>query len=136
METPGMLEDLLKQSRPGVNPELEDMVAKLMMGSGSSPQRATNAVQAPAPAPSALGTGAQAPAAPAGGTAPMAPEEANLTYQALIRKGVPPQIAQQAIANPQLLRDLLGQLYRGAGPQEQPPALASGTPGRMSAPGV
>lgn len=129
-----MLDQLLKQAQPGVNPELEEMVAKLMIGSGSSPQRAQQAV-APQPAPpSALGTGAQTPAAPAGGAAPMVPEEANLTYQALIRKGVPPQLAQQALANPQLLRDLLMQLYRGTGPQEQPPALAGGVQGRMSPP--
>lgn len=128
-----MLDDILKQAQPGINPELESMIARLMQGSGSSPQRAAAATAPQAPPPSALGTGAATPAAPAGGAEPMLPEEANLTYQALIRKGVPPQVAQQAIANPQMLRDLLGQLYRGAGPQEQPPALAS-MPGRMSAP--
>src|SRR5688572_6961914 len=131
-----MLEDILKQAKPGVNPQLEEMVAKLMMGSGSSPQRAQAATQPQAAPQSTLGTGAQMPSAPAGGAQPMAPEEANLTYQALIKRGVPPQVAQQAIANPQMLRDLLTQIYRGTGPQEQPPALASGVPGRMSAPGV
>lgn len=129
-----MLNDFLKQAQPGVNPELEQMVARLMMGSGSSPQRAAESAQAPAPPPTALGTGAQGVSAPAGGNPPMAPEEANLTYQTLIKRGVPPQIAQQAIANPQLLRDLLTQLYSQTGPQEQPAALASGVPGRMSPP--
>lgn len=134
-----MLEDILKQAQPGVNPQLEAMITKLMQGSGSTPGQAASGVagmQSQGVSPGTMATGAVAPPSSPGGAQPMAPEEANLTYQALIKKGVPPQVAQQAIANPQMLRELLAQLYKGGGgvgPQEavQGPGAA---PSRVSAP--
>jgi hypothetical protein len=131
-----MLDELLKQSQPGVNPKLEDMIARLMVNGGATPGQTASGVQGlqGQQAPSTLGTGAAGVPAPAGAAQPMAPEEANLTYQALIRKGVPPQLAQQALANPKLLRDLLTQIYRQPGPQEAPQMLNGGVPARPTAP--
>lgn len=130
------LDDILKQAQPGINPQLEDMIAKLMVSGGASPGMAKAGIQGMGQPTqqTALGTGAQVPAGQPGAAEAMAPEEANMTYQALLRRGVPPQIAQQAIANPKLLRDLLSQIYKQTGPQEQPQMLASGQPNRMSAP--
>lgn len=131
-----MLDELLKQSQPGVNPELEDLISKLMLSGGATPGQTESGTKSLQPqlAQSTLGTGAAGTMAPAGATPPMDAQAANQTYQVLISKGVPPQLAQQALANPQLLRDLLTQIYRQTGPQEQPTALASGTRGRMSSP--
>lgn len=128
-----MLNDLLKQSQPGVNPELESMIAKLMQGSGSSPERAMGAVSQSPQEPGAAGTGAATVPAPAGAAQAMGGQESNQTYQVLVARGVPPEVAQQAIGNPAMLRALLQQLYSQSGPQEAPP-MQPGANSRMSAP--
>lgn len=132
------LDDLLKQANPGVNPELEAMISRLMLGAGSSADRAAKATAPTAPAPGTLGTGA-AGAPPAGaGAAPMPPqipEAANQTYMVLVKQGVPPEIAKQAIANPALLRQLLAKLYSQSGPQELPQQMdSSAAAARQSSP--
>jgi len=131
-----MLDDLLKQSQPGVNPKLEEVITSLMRSGGASPGQTQSGVQSlqGQGQPQTMGAGGAGVQPQAGGTPAMGPEEANLTYQALIRKGVPPQIAQQALANPQMLKDLLMQIYKQTGPQEAPAAMASSQPGRQSAP--
>jgi hypothetical protein len=157
-----MLEQILQQAKPGVNPELEAMISKLMMGSGATPGEAqggvAGAMRQPLPQ-SALGTGVQpqgaAPGSPLPGAAPgampggqgqqMPPEQANRTYQVLVSQGVPPQLAKEAIGNPALLRDILRQLQGGQdqeqgqgqppiGPQEQP-QMVQGNNNRMTPPG-
>lgn len=154
-----MLEQILEQAKPGVNPELESMISRLMLGSGSSPAQAQGgpaaAMRQPLPQ-SALGTGVQpqgaAPGSPLPGAAPgsmpggqapqMPPEQANRTYQVLVSQGVPPQLAKEAIGNPALLRDILRQLQGsenqgqapGQGPQEQPQMVPGGN-NRMTPPG-
>jgi hypothetical protein len=154
-----MLEQMLQQSQPGVNPELEEMISKLMMGSGgaagASQGGAAGAMRQPLPQ-SALGAGGQqqgaapgsplpgaAPGAMPGGQAPQAgPDQGNRTYQVLVSQGVPPQLAKEAINNPALLRDILRQLQGGqnqggqppAGPQEQPQMVQGGN-NRMTPPG-
>ena len=122
-----MLEDILQQSRPGVNPQLEEMISKLMMGgAGQEKPGASMPMRQPLPQ-SALG-------APSGGQAgASAQDQANQTYQILIQQGVPPKLAQQAIADPALLQDILRQLQGGGGPQEQPQMMPSGN-SRMSPP--
>lgn len=129
-----MLDDLLKQAQPGINPELEQMISKLMLAGGASSGQAASGVKglSPQPQPSNLGIESSTP--PAMGAAPQGGVQDNQTYQILVKKGVPPEIAQQAMNNPQLLKDLLAQVYRQAGPTEAPPALASSQPNRMSAP--
>ncbi len=160
-----MLEQILQQSQPGVNPELEAMISKLMMGSGSTPAQAqagpAQAMRQPLPQ-SALGTGAQpqgsAPGSPLPGAAPgaipggqppqMPPEQANRTYQVLVSQGVPPQLAKEAMGNPALLRDILRQLQGGQNQQQGPspqgpqgqgpqgqPQMVQGANHRMTPPG-
>lgn len=66
-----------------------------------------------------------APSQP-GASGPMAPEQANLTYQMLIKAGVPPEIAKQAISEPKFLQEILMQMQKqqlGA-----PPAQPQGGP--------
>lgn len=138
---PGMLDQLLQQSSPGINPELEKMIANLMLGAGNSPGRAQGSAAAasrmPLPQQSPLGlqrpTGGQAPeqGGLGGGEAPAA---ANETYQILIQAGVPPELALQAIGNPQLMQTLIMQIQGGMGPQEAPIMQTSGTPAAPSAP--
>lgn len=48
----------------------------------------------------------------------MPPEQANLTYQMLVKAGVPPEIAKQAIGEPKFLQEILKQL---ASQQQQQP---------------
>ena len=134
-----MLDDILKQSQPGVNPQLEEMVAKMLSASGmAGPQAAAASGQDAAP-PGGLGAG---PTAAPGGGLPMggmppstgmpgsgaqAPDASNETYKVLISKGVPPDLARQALGNPEILKQLLAQLFQQQqqpmqqqlGPQEQ-----------------
>lgn len=136
-----MLDDVLKRAQPGVNPQLEQMITTMMMNAGASPGQTQSGVKSLGgpQTQSTMGTGVPGAATQAGATPPMAPQEANQTLQILISKGVPPALAQQAIANPQLLKELLAQIFKQGGPTgptEAPQAMASGTPNRVSAPSL
>lgn len=135
-----MLDELLRSQSMGagdeVNPELEQMLSRVQqfqgpMGQQGGPTPAGMTPQMPGPrgVPTQQGT----PAAPtqAGMAQPMAPEQANMTYQMLVKAGVPPEIAKQAIAEPkflqEILRELQSQRQLGAPPQSRPQA-GQGTP--------
>lgn len=61
--------------------------------------------------------------------------ESNETFRVLVSRGVPPEIAKQALANPEILKQLLAKLFQGQqGAQEQPQMAPSPTPNRQSAP--
>ena len=128
---PGMLDQLLKQSQPGINPQLEEMISRLMLGSGSGPVQAQGSAAQAARMPlpqSNLGVG--------GGQQMPGQGEGNETYKILINAGVPPELARQALDNPQLMQTLIMQIQKGVGPQEAPPMQTSGTPARPSAPPI
>jgi hypothetical protein len=130
-----MLDDVLKQAQPGVNPQLEEMITTLMRNGGASPgqtQSGVQGLQGPR-MQGTMATGVPGAAGQPGATPPMDPAEANQTLRILIQKGVPPAVAQQAIQNPAMLKELLAQIFKQSGPQEQPQAMAS-SPGRVSAP--
>jgi hypothetical protein len=119
-----MLDDILKQSQPGVNPQLEDMVAKMLSGSGMAGPQASAAAQGMGPA--ALGAPPApggAPGMPAGGGG-MAGPEGNETFRVLVSRGVPPEMAKQALTNPEMLRQILAQLFKGQQGAPSEPQMA------------
>jgi len=135
---------------PGINPELEQMLTRI-----SALQQAGGAGKSPVPAPGvggpgggmppALGAGGGLPGIAAGaptsqGTPmapnrpgeqqPMQPQQANMTYQALIKAGVPPQIAQQALGNPKFLQEILASISKQGGQSAIPaPQAVAGVRG-------
>lgn len=111
------LEELLTSQNspgaPGVNPELEQMLGRLKQL--QSPTQGPGGGMPPAPQPGSVQgtpTAQGTPSMPqqAGSAAPMPPEQANMTYQMLVKAGVPPEIAKQAIAEPKFLQEILKQL--------------------------
>jgi hypothetical protein len=139
-----MLDDILKQSQPGVNPQLEEMVAKMLSASGMAGPQAAQASGQQAPPSGGLGAlpapgpgGVGIPGMPGSGA--QAPDESNETYKVLISKGVPPEIARQALGNPEILKQILAKLFQAQqgpamlGPQEQPQMQPSGN-NRQSSP--
>lgn len=136
-----MLDDVLKNAQPGVNPQLEDMVAKMLAGSGMAGPQAASAAGRLSPGASPLGVGPAPaggmPPAPAGGAAPQGQPgpQGNETFKVLVARGVPPQLAAQAISNPQLLRQLLAKLFQGQqGADQQPQAAPEPDPNSQPAP--
>lgn len=137
-----VLADILKQSQPGVNPQLEEMVAKMLAGSGmAGPQASAAAGSAALSAPGAMGAASGGGGLPLGAPSPGAvPQsggqpgpESNETFRVLVSKGVPPEIAKQAIGNPELMKQLLAKLFQGQqGPQQQ--MAPSPNPDPQSAP--
>jgi hypothetical protein len=94
----------MKQARPGV----KELVARMLAGSGITPQQPAG--------PSGLDSSVAGPGgnAPVRGIPQTAPEtQPSETYRVLVSRGVPPEIAQQAIGNPPLLRQLLIGLQQG-----------------------
>lgn len=130
-----MLDELLRSggadggAMGAADPQVEQLLGRLssvqnaVRGPGGQPQGAPQPGMMQGPATS-QGT-PMAPSQP-GASGPMAPEQANLTYQMLIKAGVPPEIAKQAIAEPKFLQEILMQMQKqqlGA-----PPAQPQGGP--------
>jgi hypothetical protein len=136
----GMLDDLLKQAQPGVNPQLEATITRLMQASGASPGQISSGVQGLQGQPAGPVAGAAGTSAPPGQAAPdvgsaQQNPQANATYRALIQAGVPAAVAMQAMQDPKLLQSILAQMSQKTGPQEQGPmAPSAASPSRMSAP--
>jgi hypothetical protein len=106
----------LKQSQPGVNPQLEELVARMLAGSGIAQQTQ--------PGPSGLDGSISGPGgnAPVRGIQQTEPEaQPSQTLRVLVSRGVPPELAQHAIGNPPLLRQLLIALQ-----QQGQPTMAAG----------
>lgn len=124
---------------PGVNPEIEQMLGRLSQlqqpsgpGGGMPPVSGGPAQGMPSGMPSgAMG----APGGPMGGmgaappASPSASPQSNVTYQMLIKAGVPPEIAKQAIAEPKFLQEILLELQKQQlGVQSQAAAGAPSNP--------
>ncbi len=134
------LEELLRGGQgvgaaPGINPELEQMLSRIS-ALQTSGVKGPGGGMPPGPgvpmrgAPGTMGQGGQPPGIAAGtptgqGTPmasmspgeqqPMQPQQANMTYQALIKAGVPEQVAKQAMGSPKLLQEILAQMQKAQG---------------------
>jgi hypothetical protein len=128
-----MLEELLRGGGDGnpmgqqANPQLEQMLGRITQLSGGGGQPGMPSAPPPGPVRSGPMTqGTPSMPSDAGSAQPMAPEQANVTYQTLIKAGVPAEIAKQAISEPKFLQELLGEIQKrqlGAPPaQPQTPA--------------
>ena len=135
------LDELLRSQAtpgsPGSSPELEQMLGRVaQMGGGGAPMAAgAPANVGPGPAPTAQGAPMTAPQASPG--APMQPEQANMTYQMLIRAGLPPEVAKQALQEPKFLQEILMELQKrqlGAPPQSQAPQAGAAGQAQRPAP--
>jgi len=108
-----LLDQMLSEQggKPGINPQLEEMLARFGRGAQqgvSPPQTGNPSLQQTGLTPTAVGM-------PQGGGATaqaMTPEQANLTYQTLVMRGVPEDTAKAAIGNPQLLQKIILQLFQ------------------------
>lgn len=125
----------------GNNPEIEQMLGRITQL--QSPTKAPGGGMPPAPqGPSGTPMTQGTPAAPqqAGSAPGMAPEQANVTYQMLVKAGIPPEIAKQAIAEPKFLQEILVELQKrqqgglGVPPQAQAPMAGPGGPQRLAPP--
>lgn len=98
---------------PGVNPELEQMLSRItaLQGQMRAPGGSGMPAQGMARGP-AMSTGTPQAGAMGGEAPGMQPQQANLTYQALIKFGVPPEVAKQAIANPKFLQEILASISK------------------------
>lgn len=143
-----MLDELLRSKAtpgaPGSSPELEQMLGRItqLQDPQGTPGGMMPANPSQGGGPRGVPTMQGTPAAPmqAGSAQGMAPEQANLTYQMLIKAGVPPEIAKQAIAEPKFLQEILVELQKqqlGAprqAPLVAPGGQAAGTPPQQMPP--
>lgn len=122
---------------PGVNPELEQMLGRINQlqppsgpGGGMPPVSGGPASGLPMAARGvAQGPMGSPPTPPS-----IAPEQANLTFQMLLKAGVPPEIAKQAIAEPKFLQEILLEVQkRQLGTQQR--TAAAGAPANPAAGG-
>jgi hypothetical protein len=137
---PTLNQMLMGNPEMGANPEIEQMLGRLgqLQSPGGAPAGGMAAPGAPGLAP--MGQGAPMPAPQAAPGAPAQPEQANATYQMLIKAGVPPEMAKQAMQEPKFLQEILLELQKsqqqlGVPPQSQQMAPAMGNgPGTRPAP--
>lgn len=125
----------------GVNPQLEQMLGRISQLQGPSGPGGGMPPVSGGPAMGMPGGMQGGPmAAPGGGMGAMgaAPPEspaaspgANVTYQMLIKAGVPPEIAKQAIAEPKFLQEILLELQKqqlGTQQNQNQAAAGAGAP--------
>ena len=121
-----------EMAAPGVNPELEQMLGRISQlqatkgpGGGMPPVSGGPAAGLPMAARGAVQGPMGAPPAPS----QIAPEQSNLTFQMLIKAGVPPEIAKQAIAQPKFLQEILLEIQKQQlGAQQKAAAGAPANP--------
>jgi hypothetical protein len=124
---------------PNNNPEIEQMLGRLGQMQSPGGASAGGMPTPPAPGPAPMGQGAPMTAPQAAPGAPAQPEQANATYQMLIKAGLPPEIAQQAMQEPKFLQEILLELQKsqqlGVPPQAQQMAPEMGNgPGTRPVP--
>lgn len=119
-----MLDELMRggsgQGAPGENPGIDQLLGRISSMQQTVQGPGGGVMPSGSPMPGSAPGGMTGPAtslgAPeidkAGSGAPMDPSQANLTYQMLIKAGVPPQIAKQAIAEPKFLQEILLQIQK------------------------